>query len=97
MSRLSCDEDFNWDLINGMRNLREVLVTDCGLNLEGWILGKLSVSRGRARSRQNLTTNVFRHAPAPAMLDAERSAAGSRPWTGHNATAGHCLLAGDET
>jgi len=31
-------EAFIWDATNGMRNLRDVLVDDCGLDLSGWTL-----------------------------------------------------------
>jgi len=35
-------EAFLWDELNGMRNLRDVLVQDCGLNLTGWTLADAS-------------------------------------------------------
>jgi len=33
-------EAFIWDVTNGMRNLRSVLITDYGLDLDGWTLGR---------------------------------------------------------
>jgi len=33
-------EAFTWDQANGMRNLRDVLINDWGLNLAGWTLSE---------------------------------------------------------
>ena len=38
---VSGTEAFIWDSVNGMRSLKEVLITEYGLDLSGWTLNVL--------------------------------------------------------
>ena len=51
-------EAFIWDTFNGMRNLREVLTDDFGLDLTGWLLFSVSASSLSADSRTIVGTAI---------------------------------------
>ena len=72
----TCDNQaFVWDAVNGMRNLWDILVNDCGLDLTGWVLYHASDVSADGQRIVGIGTNPSGSAeawlatiPAPIML-----------------------------